>query len=178
MATSATRRRDRAPPFVFFFYPFIVFFYRLRAEYENHQPKHLKKRSSLFFCLFRFVFPQKVSVRLHRSGLHGRRGKSNTFDYIQASPGPAPLPMVQYRYISIVALCTVCIDLYIGMYSSGGGFPALTGLPSPALTPSTGTVSAGGAVRVAAPSRVLAAAAIGPNRARGGTAPGNMGGRE
>lgn len=117
----------------FFFYPFIIFFFnRLRAEYENHQPKHLKKRSS-FFVLFCFFFPQKVSVRLHRSGLHGRRGKSNTFDYVQASPGPAPLPMVQYRYIYIVALCTVCIDLYIGMYRLPG-----PGGPCPHRAPPAG----------------------------------------
>lgn len=48
--------------------------------------------------------------------------------------------MVQYRYIYIVALCTVCIDLYIGMYRlpGPGGGPALTGLPSPAPSPAAG----------------------------------------
>lgn len=54
-AGSAGRYRDRDP----FFYPFIIFFFnRLRAEYENHQPKHLKKRSRMFF-LFCF-FPKSV----------------------------------------------------------------------------------------------------------------------
>lgn len=54
-AGSASRHHDRDP----FFYPFIIFFYRLRAEYENHQPKHLKKRSRMFFFFFLFCFPPK-----------------------------------------------------------------------------------------------------------------------
>lgn len=32
--------------------------------------------------------------------------------------------MVHYRYIYIVALCTVCIDLYIGMYRLPGALPS------------------------------------------------------
>lgn len=148
---------------------FFLFFYRLRAEYENHQPKHFEKKVEIvFFVLFFvFFFPQKVSVRLHRSGLHGRRGKSNTFDYVQASPGPAPLPMVHYRYIYIVALCTVCIDLYIGMYRLPGALPSRGSQPRDAWggrsspraglgVPRRGTASvggAGGSTQPSAPSR-------------------------
>ena len=93
-------------------------------------------------------FPQKVSVRLHRSGLHGRRGKSNTFDYVQASAGLAPLPMVQYRYIYIVTLCTVCIDLYIGMYRlPGPGGPGPHWAPQPGTAPQPwGTAWAAGRI--------------------------------
>lgn len=39
-----------------FFILLLFFFNRLRAEYENHQPKHLKKGSRLVFVLF---FPKK-----------------------------------------------------------------------------------------------------------------------
>lgn len=35
-----------------FFILLLFFFYRLRAEYENHQPKHLKKRSRMFVLFF------------------------------------------------------------------------------------------------------------------------------
>lgn len=109
-------------------------------------------------------------MRLHRSGLHGRRGKSNTFDYVQASPGPAPLPMVQYRYISVVALCTVCIDLYGYVQTArprgsllSPGSPSwrcrpTTGQPwgtggAAGRTPRPGTVSAEGAAHPAASLR-------------------------
>lgn len=78
--------------------------------------------------------------------------------------------MVQYRYISVVALCTVCIDLYEyvqtarpqgSLLSSGSPAwrcPRATGQPpdtggAAGRTPRPGMVSAGGAARPAASLR-------------------------
>lgn len=92
------------------FYPFI--FYRLRAEYENHQPKHLKKGRVAFLS------PKKCLCVCIGWVFTEDKENPTLSDYVQAGPGPALLPTgLIDRSIAIAALCTGCIDLYIGMYS-------------------------------------------------------------